>query len=272
MAEPGWLGHLFCGVGCISSRFCVEGVSALRFTYSDYAALLARLQEAGYVSAAFEDAESLLAAGGPFVLLRHDIDFDLGAALEMARIEAEAGIFSTWFPFLRTECYNIFSAVGSKCISEMLAMGHRLGLHFDCTLYPGASAEALSRACDREARMLEEWFGIKVEVVSFHRPLPVLVGASQALTAPRLHTYQPLFIHYIHYLADSRGLWRFGEPLDSRAFAERAPLHLLVHPIWWRDHVMPAARTLHDFIDRRSLQLEAAVAANSTVYTARKYD
>lgn len=247
-----------------------EGVSGLRFTYSDYELLLSELGAAGYRFAGFDAAETLLAQGNPFVLLRHDIDFDLGAALEMARLEARAGIASTWFPLLRTESYNPFSADGSRTIAEMLEMGHRLGLHFDCSLYPGATTKALNRACDREARLLEEWFDVKIDVISFHRPLPALVGSSHALTAPRLHTYQPLFIERIHYLADSRGRWRYGEPLESRAFQRREPLHLLVHPIWWREQETEPARTLHDFINRRNLQLEIAVAANSNVYSVRE--
>ncbi|HRJ45036.1 MAG: hypothetical protein KJZ86_22040 [Caldilineaceae bacterium] len=241
----------------------------LGFTHAGYRILLSRLLAAGYTPAAFGEGEGLLARGARFVLLRHDIDFDLTPALAMARIEAEMGLFSTWFVLVRTEHYNPFSAESSRILGEILGMGHRLGLHFDCAAYPDATADQLNAACGKEAALLEDWFGVDVPVVSFHRPTPALVGSDGALTAPRLHTYMPLFCGPIHYRADSRGLWRYGEPLDSPAFLAGKPLHLLVHPIWWRENETTPVQTLYDFIDCRNRQLEASVASNSTVYQPR---
>lgn len=238
----------------------------LGFTHAGYRNLLSRLLAAGYLPSAFEDAEQLLAEGVAFVLLRHDIDFELAPALAMARMEAEMGLFSTWFVLLRTEHYNIFSTEGSRIVGEILGMGHRLGLHFDCAAYPNTAPAEMNALCDKEARVLEDWFGVEMPVVSIHRPPAFVIGNAESLTAPRLHTYLPLFTRRIHYLADSRGLWRYGEPLDSAAFLAGKPLHLLVHPIWWREEEATPAQTLNDFIDRRSRQIESSVAANSTVY------
>ena len=242
----------------------------LPFTHSGYRFLLSRLLEDGYVAAAFEDAERLLDRGERFLLLRHDIDFDLAPALAMAHIEAEMGLFSTWFFLLRTEHYNLFSAESSRAIEEILGLGHRLGLHFDCVAYPGAGLDKLNAHCAAEATLLERWFGADVTTVSIHRPPAFVIGSDQALTAPRLHTYMPLFMQQMTYLADSRGLWRYGEPLDSPAFAQRQPLHLLVHPIWWRDVETTPVQTLADFIQRRGCAIEASVAANSSVYRPGK--
>lgn len=239
---------------------------ALPFTHDGYRFLLSELQKAGYTAADFAQGERLLNRNRPFVLLRHDIDFDLAPALELARIEAEARLFATYFVLLRTQHYNLFALENSRIVEEILALGHRLGLHFDAALYPECEPEALAACSNREADLLERWFGVAVDVVSFHRPGPAFVGGGPALTAPRLHTYLPLFTQQIHYLADSRGLWRYGEPLDSPAFLARQPLHLLTHPIWWRPVERAPLDTLHDFLDRRGEQLAASVAANSTVY------
>lgn len=242
---------------------------ALPFTHDGYRFLLSELQKAGYTAADFAQGVSLLNSNRPFVLLRHDIDFDLAPALELARIEAEEGLFATYFVLVRTEHYNLFTPENSRIVEEILALGHRLGLHFDGALYPECEAEALATCCSREAELLERWFGVDVSVVSMHRPAPSFVGGSPALTAPRLHTYLPLFTEEIFYLADSRGLWRYGEPLDSPAFLARRPLHLLTHPIWWRPAQRSPLDTLYDFLDRRGEQLAASVAANSTVYRKR---
>jgi len=238
----------------------------LGFTHTSYRHLLSRLLEAGYSPAAFEDGERLLENGVRFVLLRHDIDFDLATALAMARTEAKMGVFSTWFVFVRTEHYNLFSVDGTAVVKEILGLGHRIGLHFDCAAYPNTDIEELNAACGKEARLMEDWFAIDVPIVSIHRPPAFVVGSDAALTAPRLHTYMPLFSGPIHYLADSRGLWCYGEPLDSPAFLDGRPLHLLVHPIWWRDEETTPAQTLADFIMRRNRCIESSVAANSSVY------
>jgi len=242
---------------------------SLCFTHADYRRLLSSLLEAGYVPAAFEDAAHLLESRERFVLLRHDIDFDLAPALAMARIEAAMDVFSTWFVLLRTEHYNVFSAQNCRIIEEILGLGHRLGLHFDCAAYPDAALDELNVGCGREARLLEDWFGVEIAVVSIHRPPPFVIGSDQGLTEPRLHTYMQRFTREIDYLADSRGRWRYGEPLDSVAFVARNPLHLLVHPIWWREEAVAPLQTVYDFIDRRSRSLELSVAANSTVYRTR---
>ena len=56
------------------------------FTHAGYTAMLHRFMEAGYSFAGFQEASSLLEAGDPFVLMRHDIDFDLDAAVEIAEL------------------------------------------------------------------------------------------------------------------------------------------------------------------------------------------
>jgi len=108
---------------------------ALNFTHSSYAEMLRRLKGEGYEFALFPEAEAALAAGRQFALLRHDIDFDLGKAAEMARIEQMEGVRATYFFLLRTEHYNLLSADGATLVREILEYGHHLGLHFDCAAF-----------------------------------------------------------------------------------------------------------------------------------------
>ena len=41
------------------------------------------------------------------IILRHDVDFDTGLALEAAKMEAEMGIKATYFFLLRSNLYNL---------------------------------------------------------------------------------------------------------------------------------------------------------------------
>jgi len=68
-----------------------------------------------------------LPAGEPAILLRHDVDHDLDIALEMARVEHDAGFGSTYF-LLHTAAYWNDPALADKCL-QLQDYGHEVGLH-----------------------------------------------------------------------------------------------------------------------------------------------
>src|SRR5437879_1276924 len=127
------------------------------FIFDGYRRLIDGLKSAGYRFLTFPKAQAALNDNTPFALLRHDIDMELEAALKLAEIEAEAGVQATYFFLVRTETYNLFSSAGIATISNILKMGHHLGLHFDCASYDAeSSVENLRAACGREAALLEQ--------------------------------------------------------------------------------------------------------------------
>ena len=237
------------------------------FTYGGYRDMLNSLAAVGYRFAAFPDAETALADGSPFALLRHDIDIDLTPAVRLAEIEAGMSIQATYFFMIRSETYNPFSAAGSEAISKILKLKHHLGLHFDCASYPeDFSVDELAAASRNEAAILENWFGKTVSVVSYHRPSPLVLTGDPALSAPRLHTYQGLFTGPVTYLSDSRGCWNHGSPLESEAYRQRRPLHILVHPIWWNERPVSPFEVLEQYCDRHRDELQLELARNCAVY------
>ncbi len=165
------------------------------------------------------------------LILRHDIDMSLESALALAEVEREMDVRSIYFVLLRSGLYNPFSEQGIAQLKRILDAGHEVGLHFDASLYPEDRA-SLEVACERECERLEVQLGCAVEVVSFHRPTEVLVGA-EGLFAGRTHAYEPRFITEMGYCADSRGDWHHGHPLEHEAIAENRALQMLTHPIWW---------------------------------------
>src|SRR5580704_12210113 len=119
------------------------------FTYDGYRELIRDYLTAGYRFGAFRDAlAASVSDGPPLVLMRHDIDFDLRKARDMAEVEHQEGVQATYFFLLRTDHYNLFSKAGSAEIERILQMGHHLGLHFDCAAYrPDATDSELAAAC-----------------------------------------------------------------------------------------------------------------------------
>jgi hypothetical protein len=211
------------------------------FTAAGYAALLAAFQARGYETRGYDNAEP----ARRHLVLRHDLDMSLEAALPIAAIEAEAGVRATYFVLLRTEMYNIQSPASARALAAIAGQRHEIGLHFDAALYADDD-RALEAAAEAECAVLEQILGRPVAAISFHRPAPRLRGRAGRL-AGRRHAYEPRFFSEMGYCSDSRGAWHHGGPLDHPAVAAGRALQLLIHPIWWRDG---AGATVQERLDR----------------------
>jgi hypothetical protein len=202
------------------------------------------------------------------LIVRHDVDMELSAALSIAELEAEDGIKATYFFLVRSELYNAASQAGSSAIRRISALGHHIGLHFDAALYAG-DAESLTVGIQAERAMLEQISGADVTSLSFHRPAPTLVGEA-VQTLGLLNAYDPRFVSDFAYISDSRGAWRHGHPLDHAAVKAGRGLHLLTHPIWWATPEAEPQAKLEAFLDRCFDRLDQEVADNCKTYIPRR--
>lgn len=231
------------------------------FTAAGYAALLAAFRARGYEVRGYGDADPTRR----HLLLRHDLDMSIDAALPIAALEAEAGVKATYFVLLRTEMYNAQSAASARALSTIARHGHAIGLHLDASLYADEDA-ALEAAAAAECAMLERIVGRPVATISFHRPAPRLRGRPGGL-AGRRHAYEPRFFAEMGYCSDSRGAWHHGHPLDHPAVAAGRALQLLTHPIWW---LTGAGGTVQERLDRfahgRYQLLRAELGRNCDAY------
>lgn len=234
---------------------------AFPFTLDGYASLLQALLAEGYQVRDFADMNP----GDRHLILRHDVDMSLEFALRMAAREAEIGVCSTYFVLLRSELYNPFSAANLTRMGEILAQGHRIGLHFDASLY--SDSDDFEQAVDTECRLLEGYLDRPVRVVSFHRPLSGHLGKAGRL-AGRLHTYAPEFFGQIGYCSDSKGGWHNGAPLDNPSVQKGRAIHLLTHPIWWMEDLGASARDkLAGLVARQDQLYRKELAKNCVVYS-----
>ena len=231
------------------------------FTRDGYRALIAGLTARGYRVRGFADAM----AGEPHLILRHDVDMSLQAAVALGELEREIGVAAHYFVLLRTEMYNPHSDAGQAAVRRLIALGHRVGLHLDASLY-ATDTEALDRAVGTECAILEQIAGAAVDMVSFHRPARGLLGHDRRL-AGRRHAYEPAFFDRIGYCSDSRGGWHHGRPLDHAAVAEARALQLLTHPIWWSgDTPLPVQARLDAFATDRYRLLRDELARHCAAF------
>ena len=176
------------------------------FELEHYRELLESVQSGGYRFATFDSAAP--AAGD--VLLRHDVDLALDAALRMAELESEAGAVATYFLMTRSVFYNLASAEGEHAVARLRELGHRVGHH------------AVHPHIDLDARF--------DEVIAWHNPNPEfmrdpLVGAVNVMAEP---WFSP-----DHYRSDSNHHWRSGCPHEALRRGELEWLQLLTHPEIW---------------------------------------
>lgn len=180
--------------------------TACSFELEHYRELLESAQSGGYRFATFDSAAP--AAGD--VLLRHDVDLALDAALRIAELESEAGAVATYFLMTRSVFYNLASAEGEHAVARLRELGHRVGHH------------AVHPHIDLDARF--------DEVVAWHNPDPEfmrdpLVGAVNVMAEP---WFSP-----DHYRSDSNRHWRSGCPHEALRRGELEWLQLLTHPEIW---------------------------------------
>ena len=199
------------------------------FSLSHYAELLAAARAGGYRFAGFDGAP----ADGDLIL-RHDVDLSLEAAVAMAEVEAEAGAWSTWFLMTRSVFYNLDSAAGEQAIARLRALGGRIAHH---AVWPNVD--------------LDDRFE---PVVAWHNPDPAymtapVAGATNVMGEP---WFDP-----DHYRSDSNQRWRHGCPHDGLARGEPAWLQLLTHPEIWAYEGTTMGETMRSFLDSdRAARLE----------------
>jgi len=175
------------------------------FDLPHYRELLDAAEAGGYRFATFETEPQ---PGD--VLLRHDVDLSLEAALELARLEQEAGARATYFLMTESVFYNLDSALGRETLRELRSLGHAVGIH---GVYPRASRDDRFDA-----------------VLAWHNPDPEYVHEP---VSGFVNVMQPPWFTKGKYRSDSNQHWREGCPHEELRARKFEWLQLLTHPEIW---------------------------------------
>ncbi len=195
----------------------------------------------------------------PGVILRHDVDLDLDAALQLAREEAEVGVAASFFLLTTAETYNLSARESRRKVQEMDSLGAEIGLHFDPTVYDGDDA-GLPREVRREADVIEQLIGRRVDSVSLHNPS---VRGRYPLFAGFRNAYDPAIFSRDRYLSDSRmQFWT-----DPRTFFEGArtgTYQLLLHPMHYSQDGGPYPAPMVRYLCAATQSVERIFRVNET--------
>ena len=199
------------------------------FSLEHYAELLRAARAGGYEYAGFDRT---LEPGE--LILRHDVDLSLDAALAVAELEAREDAWSTWFLMTRSVFYNLASQEGVAAIERLRALGHRVAHH---AVWPDVD--------------LDERFD---PVVAWHNPDPEYM---QAEIPGAVNVMEPRFFDPEHYRSDSNQHWRHGCPHADLAAGRFEWLQLLTHPEIWAFPGATMRETMESMLDAdRAARLE----------------
>ena len=172
------------------------------------------------------------------LILRHDVDLSLDAALRMAELEAEEGAAATFFLMTESVFYNLGSPEGVAAVARLGELGHRIGLH---GVWPNARLD-----------------GRFEPVVAWHNPDPEYMSAP---VEGAVNVMQAPWFSPETYRSDSNQRWRHGCPHEQLAAGAFPWLQLLTHPEIWAYSGETMGETMHAMLDaereRRVEQLRA---------------
>lgn len=198
------------------------------YSVEAYRALLGRLVADGCRFARFVDDPP---TEGRTIYLRHDVDYSLELAVELAEVNEELGVEGTFFVQVRAELYNVLAPTETTRVRRLRTLGQRLALHFLAAHKADGPGDADAIRADFEVlRLTEQELD---PVFSWHQPSAGF-GNRPALDVPGfVNVYGDRFFRAMPYLSDSIHRVSVDELEASLVHDESRELQLLLHPVNW---------------------------------------
>lgn len=224
-------------------RYC-----KMQFTYNAYALLIKELYANGYEFVGYDEHDR----HSKTVIMRHDVDMSVEKALEIARIEHELNVRSTYFVLISSDFYNTFSKKNEAYLNEINKLGHEIGLHFDEVKY--RASQCLVADMEKEIELLERYLDRRVTTISMHRPSKNTLDADYIIKSGQvINSYGKKYFKDFKYVSDSRRNWQedIFKIIKSDNYDK---LHILTHPIWYGETEKNMKETLMQFVKNASLE------------------
>lgn len=241
------------------------------FTYKWYRELIKKIQKNGYCITDYHDYRNYKKT----VILRHDVDNDLEKAEQLARIEYESDVKSTYFVLLTSDFYNPMSKKSIKSLKKILKYGHEIGLHFDEVQYDLSEENwdenYICECIKHEAKVLSDIMDDEVLTVSMHRPSKKTLS-SDLLIPGMINSYGTEFFRNFKYVSDSRMNWRENveKIVDSNQY-ER--IHILTHAFWYFENEKDINTILKEYVLRAKYDRYEALKNDITdLYSVLKFE
>lgn len=232
----------------------------MEFTYEGYYNLIKYLRDNDYEITDYFDYRKYKKAA----ILRHDVDYSLEKAVELAKLENDLGAKSTYFIMLTSDFYNVFSKKSKQLIKEITELGHEIGLHFDEVLYSAKeiSKVGIANLIKKEAIQLSEVLDYEIKAVSMHRPSKETLQSDIKIEG-LINSYSREFFNNFKYVSDSRMRWR-EDVLKVIKEKNYDKLHILTHAFWYFEEEKDIKNIVSGFIDEANKDRYCSMKENIT--------
>lgn len=204
------------------------------FSYHEYALLIQTLVS----SHPYMDFNEVNSETSSFVLLRHDVEFSMERAQQMAFLENMLGIRSSYFFQIRNEAYNLFSSRNISIVRTIQQLGHHIGLHVHLGMLDHINQ--LKDYIIQDVAIMGRMLHVPIDRFSYHRPTKDVLSLHLKIEG-LINVYDDLYFEFtegdftnlkIKYLADSRHQWKYGYP-NNEMLKKQSKIQLLIHPDEW---------------------------------------
>jgi len=231
----------------------------MKFTLEAYQELLKTIRSSGYKITNYNNFGKFTKE----IIIRHDVDFILEKAFEMAELENREGISSTYFILISSPFYNIHEKKSNEILKKITSLGHQIGVHFDQTVYENNDISMIIKNALYEIDVLSMALDCKINTISFHRPSKFILDADIEFGSNIVNTYSQKFFKEITYISDSRMNWKI-DPIRRIVESKDYKIQLLVHPIWYNEVEMSTKEILSTFLDYKKSQIYSFIDSNFT--------
>ena len=220
------------------------------FSYDEYRLMLRKIQEHLPI---IDYADVIRYDSKKYCVIRHDIEFSIDRAYQLALIENKLGLSTTYTVQLRNKTYNALSDKNIKLVREIQDMGHHIASHIHMGAFTDPDFVMNAPAyIIKDTETLMDYLGFEIDRFAFHRPKKEwlnLTGDDHAVfhdllylnNKPLINVYDKPFFTYgekkadsVWYLSDSNHTWKYGDPLkEDLTTIDR--MQLLCHPYSWTD-------------------------------------
>ena len=165
------------------------------------------------------------------------ITFSIDRAYQLALVEKEIGIQSTYNIQVRNNNYNALSKKNIELARKIYDMGHHIGAHIHTGEFNGDNRD-LILYIKKDTKTLSNYLGIQIDRFVFHRPTEEFLEIYFQVVG-LMNLYDKPFFHYfegsrpdnldVYYFSDSNHQWKYGHPLKED-LSKINKLQLVCHP------------------------------------------
>ena len=234
-----------------------------KFSHKAYIKILQKYKEK---FCDFADIEGMKS----YVLLRHDVEFSPRRALEIAKIENEENISSSFLFQVRSNAYNVLSTINRKIIIEIMSLGHKVGLHFYITHIEENNWKSLRKELIEQAEILNFAINKEIDRFSYHRPPKWVLENREDNINNLINMYGKSYFELsdspknIKYLADSKHCFPYGDPIKNYDFKK---MQILLHPDEWSNSGYKTKENFNALAEEHLDQFKLTLKTETKIYS-----